>query len=208
MPASIGDPACLTNPNGTPTTLDTDADHLLDSCEAGVGTIVGDADSDDDIVRDGVEYGAGTDPLLNTGNYSNPMADADGDGCTNSKELGFVPNQIPVRSRHPGNWWDFYSVDDDDQPGYNVNNNVDLSDVIDLLGHFGEQYNNGLYQSEQGQGYDRMRMLDPGPIGVVVEGNNGIDLSEVLASLFNWGFGGAGCVAPGPVPAPGGGVFD
>jgi hypothetical protein len=206
-PAAIGDPACLTNPAGTPTASDTDADHLLDSCEPTVGTTVSDDDSDDDGVQDGIEYGTGTDPLLNTGNYSNPTGDADGDGCNNQKELNTDIGN-PSVDFHPGNWWDFYTVDDDDTVPYDPANHHDLSSTLDVLGHFGHQYNGGAYADMYDQGYDRRRLLSPGPPGLLVEGNDGVDLSEVLASLSTFGFGGSGCVPPGPVPAPGGGVFD
>jgi hypothetical protein len=53
---------------------------------------------------------------------------------------------------------------------------------------------------------DRRRLLNPGPPALLVEGNDGIDLSEALANLFQFGW--VGCVAPGPVPPPGGGKFN
>jgi hypothetical protein len=83
---------------------------------------------------------------------------------------------------------------------------------VDLLAHFGQGYNGGAYGggfgNASGQGYDRTRLTSPGPPGMLVEGNNGIDLSEALANLAQFGFGGNGCVNPGPVPVEGGGHYD
>jgi hypothetical protein len=196
-PAST--PPCLTNPSGAAGGTDSDNDHLLDTCEAGSGTTVGDADSDDDLVQDGLEVAAGTNPAeaLAAPDYPNDATDTDFDGCSNAKELAADDGAGNAgNDRHPGSWWDFASVDDDDVAGYNPNNNVDLSDVLDLLGHFGEGFNGGAYVTPQGQDYDRVRRLSPTPPGSLVEANNGIDLTEPLAALAQFGFGGAGCVAP------------
>jgi hypothetical protein len=198
----------VTNPAGTSNSFDADADHLLNACE-GIGTgspDPADADSDDDGVQDGVEIGARTDPNVNTGNYA-LVGDADGDGCSNANELA-ADDANPAADRHPGNWWDFYSIDDDDTAPYDPNNNVDLSDTLDILDHFGEPYNGGAYSTPQGQGYDRVRIVNPTPPGTLVEANNGVDLTEALANLAQFGFGGAGCAAPGPVPVQGAGAFD
>jgi hypothetical protein len=208
MPVPPG--GLITNPPGVVTGSDADADHAIDGCESstanpGGTTDPGDADSDGDGVQDGVEEGTGTDPNANPSDYSDGAGDDDGDGCTNAKELA-ADDTNPTADRHPGNFWDFYSVDDDDIGDYNPNNNNDLSDTVDLLGHFGEGYNGGAYLTPEGQGYDRTRLLSPGPPGVLIEANNGIDLSEALASLAQFGFGGMGCLAPGPVPAEGGGI--
>jgi hypothetical protein len=93
-----------------------------------------------------------------------------------------------VPQRHPGNWWDNYDV--------NANGNVDLSDTIAILQKFGQP----------DQQKDRRRLLSPGPPALLVEANDGVDLTEALANLFQFGWG--GCVAPGLTPAQGGGIYD
>jgi len=175
-PAAIGNPACLTSAAGTPTAVDMDADHLLDSCEPGIGTTVGDDDSDEDGVQDGVEYGAGTNPLLNSGNYADPMGDADGDTCTNAQELG--PNPVLGGDRDPNQMWDFYDV--------TGNKVIDLQDTLLVLAHYGHGYNGDAYQDAMDNSIDRStpNMAKPWRSA---EANDGIDTRDALASLKSFG---------------------
>jgi len=194
------DISCLTNPAGIPRPdTDRDADHFLDvwGCDESAVPEWGsnDPDLDDDGVQDGVEYAAGT--SLWTGWYY-AGDDDDGDGCANEVELA-ADDLDPSRDRHPGNWWDNLDVD--------ASGDVDLSDTLVILMNFGVQYlGNGQYSGARGQELDRSRLMAPGPPAMVVEANNGVDLSEALASLFQFGW--SGCSAPGPVPPEGGGVFN
>jgi len=190
-------PACITNPAGTATGTDTDGDHLLDTCEAAAGTTVGDNDTDNDGVEDGIEVGAGTNPL--SGSYTGP--DTDGDGCPDADELAAhtVGGAENLR-RHPGSWWDNFDV--------NGTGDVDLSDALFILGNFGVVYlGGGAYSDPDGQNLDRTRVTTPGPPGLLIEGNDGVDLSEALANLFQFGWGAGLCAAPGAVPGEGGGKF-
>jgi len=133
-------------------------------------------DCDGDGLADGIELGAGTDPCV--GAYP-AGEDADDDGCLNEVELDADP------LRHPGNWWDNYDV--------NGTGDIDLSDTLAILQFFGDE----------DQGMDRRRLLTPGPPALLVEGNDGVDLSEALANLYQFGW--SGCGAPGPTPPRGGG---
>jgi hypothetical protein len=64
------------------TGVDGDNDGLPDACEALYGTNAADHDSDDDLVRDGIEVRFW---------MSNPLtADTDGDGCSDRREIGSV----------------------------------------------------------------------------------------------------------------------
>ena len=131
-----------------------------------------------DGVLDGIEYGAATDRL---GGLYPAGGDDDGDGCLNEVELSADPH------RHPGNWWDNYDV--------TASGDIDLADTLAVLQKFGME----------DQRIDRRRLLLPNPPALLVEANDGVDLSEALANLAQFGW--SGCSAPGPTPAHGGGRF-
>lgn len=198
-PASF--PSCIVNAAAAVTVTDADADHLLDSCEAGAGTTfgppsavgtAGNSDFDGDGVKDGMEVAVGTSP---TGGSGYTLADTDGDGCTDASEKGAATGGF----RHPGNYWDHYDVDG--------SGNVGLADALRILAHFGHAAtgSDGVPLTE----HDRLDRVNAGgsnayPAGFVVESDTGIGLGDALTNLAQFGHGGApNCVAPGAVPATG-----
>ena len=188
---AAGDLNCIGRTDGPqqPPPSDIDSDHLIDSCELAAGGSVGDPDTDDDGVLDGMEYYVGTN--VNGGSGYPAGQDTDGDGCTNEQEKGSDP--VSGGKRHPGNWWDFYEV--------TGNNSIDLTDTLFVITFFGRE-------EDGSPGMHLISRLGPAtfPPAFVVEMDTGADLSHALLSLRQFGHT---CAAPpGPAPPNGGGIYN
>jgi hypothetical protein len=102
--------------------------------------------------------------------------DDDSDGCADAAELG--PTHVNGGQRDPLEFWDFYDV--------NSNKNVDLSDTLLVLAHFGHSYNGGSYVDATDNLLDRI-VPNVAEGWRTAEGNNGLDLTDALASLKSFG---------------------
>jgi hypothetical protein len=167
-----------------------DFDAWTNGCEeATPGNPVGDTDGD--CVSDTLETKVGT-STVSPGPYLYDGTDTDGDGCADIVEVSSLTTA--GGRRHPGNYWDFYDVTGDGR--------ADLSDALATLSLFGQPASNPAVQP-----YDRAKITSP-PAGfehVTIESNTGIDLSDVLNALEQ--FGDECGPYPGPAPAPGGGLY-
>jgi hypothetical protein len=126
------DPANAASVPGT-ITPDTDNDRLPDALEAGLGAVVGDADSDDDKIIDGIEF--------RFYNSSPSNANTDGDLCRDGKEIASINADTTVSSIDLGQIAQHFS--DKGQPPYistmDVNkdakiSSIDLSQVAQQFG--------------------------------------------------------------------------
>jgi hypothetical protein len=209
-PENLGDPAteaagCTayvdSSNNGiadsADTTTDEDGDTVSDAVEVTWGSNPIDPESlpdwDNDKVATVLEIYVGTDPNV-PGPYHYSSVDTDKDGCTDAEEVGTNAN-LGGR-RHPGNYWDMYDVDDGTATG-TPGGGVDFSDTLYILKFFGG-FNQNL---------DRALINPPIEYAeVTVESNDGIDLTDALNSLVQFG---QSCVNPptGPVPPQGGGIY-
>jgi hypothetical protein len=149
---------------------DSDGD-LLDDCEeATLGTDPNLFDTDADGLGDGLEVlTLGTNPLL---------ADTDADGCSDGRELG--PDPTLGGERDPLYFWDFFDA--------NGNRFVDLTDTLLVISHFGHQYNGGAYVDGIDNVLDR-DSPNPSQLWRTAEANDGISLTDALASLRSFGHG-------------------
>jgi hypothetical protein len=193
-------------PDNLSTASDEDGDWYSDKEEYDAGSnpidpssypiITARADSDTDGVVDALERYVGTDPTV-AGPYDYttiPAVDTDKDGCTDSEEIG--TNVSKGGLRDPGNYWDMYDVDDGSSTG-TPGGGVDFSDTLYILSFFGG--NN--------QNLDRALINPPGGYPhETVESNDGIDLTDALNNLVQFG---QACKAAsiGPVPPQGGGIY-
>jgi hypothetical protein len=128
-------------------------------------------DTDSDLLGDACETSIHlTDPQ---------QADTDSDTCSDGREVRtilFQPGQ--GGDRDPLNPWDFYDVND--------NRNIDLSDTLLVLAHFGHAYNGGAYQDATDDVLDRV-VPDIAKPWRTAEGDNGIDLNDALNNLKSFG---------------------
>jgi hypothetical protein len=127
----------------------------------------GTADADGDTLTNQQEASVGTDPCVR---------DTDDDGCADSEEIGL--NQAVGGQRDPLYFWDFYDVND--------NSNIDLSDTLVVLAHFGHSYNSGSYQDATDNLLDRFTP-NSAQSWRTAEANDGIDLVDALANLKSFG---------------------
>jgi hypothetical protein len=114
-----------------------------------------------------------TDGDGNTSEFSAPFdpADTDGDGCSDTEELGPDPNK--GGDRDPNNFWDFFEL--------TGNKAIDLSDTLEVLDYFGAPGT-----SPVGNLRDRF-IPDSDKPWRTDEGNNGVDLNDALANLKSFG---------------------
>jgi hypothetical protein len=145
---------------------DSDGDgveDIADSCPASQNPQQEDGDGDG--LGDACESAFGADP----GN-----ADSDGDGCADGREAR-VLTYMPALGgdRDPANGWDFFDVTDD--------HSVDFSDTLAVLSHFGEEAG-----APTAQVFDRYSG-DPGRPWRSAESNSGVDLTDALVNLAQFG---------------------
>jgi hypothetical protein len=149
-------------------------------------------DADGDCVDDSLETYVGTSPVIPGPYVFDGVTDTDGDGCTDLEEVRSNPASGGMR--HPGNYWDYYDVDDGSSTG-TPGGGVDLSDTLYILTFFGK-FNQAL---------DRAIIAPPPGFGhVTTESNDGMDLTDALNNLTQFGASCSG--VPGPAPAQGGGI--
>jgi hypothetical protein len=149
-------------------------------------------DADHDCVDDSLETYVGTSPAIPGPYVFDGVTDTDHDGCTDLEEVRSNPASGGMR--HPGNYWDMYDVDDGTGTG-TPGGGVDLSDTLYILTFFG-----GFNQAA-----DRAIIGPPPGWGhVTTESNDGMDLTDALNNLMQFGHTCSG--VPGPAPAEGGGI--
>jgi hypothetical protein len=102
--------------------------------------------------------------------------DSDGDGCSDSQELGDSP--LAGGLRDPGNAWDFFDVTSD--------RTVDLLDALSVLQWFGSAPG-----APAANAHDRY-VPDPSQPWRTAEADDGVDLEDALAVLASFG---ANCTA-------------
>ncbi len=102
--------------------------------------------------------------------------DYDMDGCSNAEEMGVSVELGGGKS--PLSWWDHFDVNGDQV--------VDLNDTLDVLGYFGDP---GM--SMAGNARDRAWPVLSQPEDMIPS-DNGVDLTDALNTLAQFGFG---CVA-------------
>jgi hypothetical protein len=110
----------------------------------------------------------------------NCVADSDGDGCSDAREIGPLATQ--GGQRNPDYHWDFYDVDNGTGAGVR-DGKIDLRDPLFILGHFGHGPGDDPSDNE----VDRALSGDPARPWHTDESNSGVTLTDVLNVLKSFG---------------------
>ncbi len=157
----------------------------------GMGTCTVSVDASDDGTADGSDTNSDEDgdncaDNVDDNNYNPLVTDAgctalpgtravdyDMDGCSNAEELG---GSVALGGKkNPLSWWDHFDVNGDQV--------VDLSDTLDVLGFFGDGGT-----SAAGNARDRALPVPSQPEDIIPS-DDGVDLTDALNTLAQFGFG-------------------